>query len=106
MGADSRHDGLTVVMTTHYIEEAENLCQRVAILDQGQLIALDSPRVLCRKFGEYVVEWHENDKLNNRFFADRTAAAQFAGGLTAAATIRQPNLEDVFVELTGRKVGE
>ncbi len=99
-------DGLTVVMTTHYIEEAENLCQRVAILDQGQLIALDSPRVLCRKFGEYVVEWHENDKLNNRFFADRTAAAQFAGGLTAAATIRQPNLEDVFVELTGRKVGE
>jgi ABC-2 type transport system ATP-binding protein len=98
--------GLTVLLTTHYIEEAENLCERVAILDHGRLIALDSPAGLCRSLGEYAAEWYESDRPNSRFFMDRLAAAQFAGGLTVAATIRRTNLEDVFVELTGRKVAE
>ena len=42
--------GTTVILTTHYIEEAETLCNRVAILDAGKLIALDSPKNLCTKF--------------------------------------------------------
>jgi ABC-2 type transport system ATP-binding protein len=99
-------EGLTVLLTTHYIEEAENLCKRVAILDHGKLIALDSPPGLCRDLGEYVVEWNEVDKPDSRFFPDRIAAAQFVAGLATAATIRRSNLEDVFVELTGRKVIE
>jgi ABC-2 type transport system ATP-binding protein len=99
-------EGLTVLLTTHYIEEAESLCQRVAILDKGKLIALDTPSNLCQGLGEYVVEWHDGDKLNSRFFPDRARAAQFLGDLTAAASIRRSNLEDVFVELTGRKVAE
>ncbi|HMM22737.1 MAG TPA: ABC transporter ATP-binding protein [Selenomonadales bacterium] len=99
-------EGLTVLLTTHYIEEAETLCQRVAILDKGRLIALDEPSSLCRGLGEYAVEWEEGDKLNSRFFPGRAEAAQFAGSLTVAAAIRRSNLEDVFVELTGRKVVE
>ncbi len=67
---------------------------------------MDSPVNLCRGLGEYVVEWLDAENSNSRFFTDRSAAAEFAGGLTAEATIRRSNLEDVFVELTGRKVAE
>ncbi|BBB89415.1 ABC transporter ATP-binding protein [Methylomusa anaerophila] len=97
-------DGITVLLTTHYIEEAENLCQRVAILDKGRLIALDSPVELCRRLGEYVVEWNETGVTEYRFFSHRNDAGAFAGNLTADTVIRRSNLEDVFVELTGRKV--
>ena len=51
-------DGVTVVLTTHYIEEAENLCNRVAILNKGSLIKLDTPKALCEQIGKYVVEWY------------------------------------------------
>jgi ABC-2 type transport system ATP-binding protein len=98
--------GLTVLLTTHYIEEAESLCNRVAILHQGKLIALDSPSNLCQGLGEYVVEWLDGENFKSRFFAERLAAAEFAATLTTEATIRRSNLEDVFIELTGRKVTE
>lgn len=97
-------DGLTVLLTTHYIEEAESLCQRVAILHKGQLIALDSPAALCQTIGAYVVDCPGEEGSKSCFFHSRTDAAEFAGSLTDSATIRRSNLEDVFVELTGRKV--
>lgn len=97
---------ITVLLTTHYIEEAEVLCGRVAIVNQGDLIALDTPANLCRRVGAYVVEWEADLSRSTRFFPDRGEAAAFAGSLQAAATIRRSNLEDVFVELTGRKVNE
>lgn len=97
-------EGLTVLLTTHYIEEAENLCNRVAIMENGKIIALDSPHNLCQRVGEFVVEWTENSTTQYRFFNKRSEAAYFAGNLTAAATLRHSNLEDIFVELTGRKV--
>lgn len=97
-------EDITVLLTTHYIEEAEALCSRVAILDKGKLIALDAPAALCRRVGGYVVEWQTEAGGKTWFFQDRQTAAAFAGTLTAAATVRRSNLEDVFVELTGRKV--
>jgi ABC-2 type transport system ATP-binding protein len=97
-------DGLTVLLTTHYIEEAENLCQRVAIMEKGQLIALNSPRALCERLGNYVVEWTESEGTQYRFFTSRSEAAAFAGTLATNTTLRHTNLEDVFVELTGRRV--
>ena len=96
----------TVLLTTHYIEEAEALCNRVAILDKGRLIALDSPEELRRRTGAYVVEWMEEEGSCSRFFHERSAAGDFAGTLAVTATLRRSNLEDVFVELTGRKVSE
>ena len=97
-------EGLTVLLTTHYIEEAESLCQRVAILEKGKLIALDTPEALCQRLGAYVVEWDESDGFKTKFFTERAMAADFAATLTTTTTLRQTNLEDAFVELTGRKV--
>ena len=97
-------DGVTVVLTTHYIEEAENLCNRVAILNKGSLIKLDTPKALCEQIGKYVVEWDSEESREYKFFNSRKECADFAGTLDVATTIRHSNLEDVFVELTGRTV--
>lgn len=97
-------DGVTVVLTTHYIEEAENLCNRVAILNKGSLIKLDTPKALCEQIGKYVVEWDSEESREYKFFNARKECADFAGTLDVATTIRHSNLEDVFVELTGRTV--
>lgn len=96
--------GLTVLLTTHYIEEAESLCQRVAIMEKGKLIALDSPATLCERLGSYVVEWEEADGQKTKFFTERRDAVEFTHTLTTTTTLRKTNLEDAFVELTGRKV--
>lgn len=97
-------DGVTVVLTTHYIEEAENLCNRVAILNKGSLIKLDTPKALCEQIGKYVVEWDSEESREYKFFNSRKECADFAETLDVATTIRHSNLEDVFVELTGRTV--
>ncbi|NCD08649.1 MAG: ATP-binding cassette domain-containing protein [Negativicutes bacterium] len=96
--------GMTVLLTTHYIEEAEALANRVAIMDHGKLIALDTPKDLIAKIGDIVVEYNDGDQLTNNFFNVREEAAKFATSLSVNATIRKANLEDVFIELTGRRV--
>lgn len=99
-------EGMTVLLTTHYIEEAEQLCHRVGIMEKGQLIALETPQGLLKKVGEFVVEWVAGESSKSKVFAKREEAMNFAGKLSEKATIRAANLEDVFIELTGRKVNE
>ena len=72
--------GHTVVLTTHYMEEAEELCDRVAIMDGGRIVALDTPQALV-------------DQLVGR-------------GFTKARVERLANLEDVFIDLTGHDLRE
>jgi ABC-2 type transport system ATP-binding protein len=102
-------NGTTIFLTTHYIEEAEALCDRIGIMHHGNLIALDTPKALCSKLGPIAVESIENNKETKyRFFTDRAAANSYAQTISAKAktvTVRDTNLEDVFVELTGQKVG-
>ena len=98
------NDNVAVLLTTHYIEEAENLCNRVAIMEKGSLIALDSPKELCNMVGKYVIEYEIENKLEYKFFDTREEASNFACTLVDTAIIRKSNLEDVFVELTGRTV--
>jgi ABC-2 type transport system ATP-binding protein len=100
-------DGVTVFLTTHYIEEAENLCQRVAILNKGKLSALDTPANFKEQLGKFTVEWDGENGREYRFFGEKEAAAEFAGKQEAAGgiLIRPTNLEDVFIELTGHKGG-
>lgn len=99
-------EGMTVLLTTHYIEEAELLCHRVGIMDRGRLIALGTPAELKKRVGENVVEALKHGDTEYRFFAGREQALEYAGSLAENVAIREANLEDVFVELTGRKVGD
>ena len=131
--------GVTVLLTTHYIEEAENLCNRVAIINKGRLVDIDTPASFCQRMGRIAVEWNgtaENgntikggmaaeagksakggkagssgDELHEsgrqyRFFDSRQEAAEFVAAQELEdARIRRSNLEDVFIELTGRREG-
>lgn len=99
------HEGVTVLLTTHYIEEAESLCARVAIMNRGKLAALDAPAALRERLGDFVVEWDGEAGREYRYFTGRKDAAAFAAALDGAASIRRSNLEDAFIELTGRKEG-
>ena len=100
-------EGTTVFLTTHYIEEAEALCQRVGVLHHGKIIAIDSPLNLRRKLGMIAVEINESGNgTKYRYFPDRARASEFIKTLpnTERVVMRESNLEDVFIELTGQKV--
>ncbi len=99
--------GITIFLTTHYIEEAEILCDRVGILDKGRLIALDTPKKLKLEIGEYVLEIFSNE-TERIFFKNKEDAKKFIRDRCENCdyTLRKTNLEDVFIELTGRKLSE
>ncbi len=124
--------GRTVLLTTHYLEEAEALCDRVAIVDHGRLIELDSPAALIHKhFKETAIEFAApagpaRERLaglpgvSQALFENGTATLyaadvpQAMAGLFALAgadslplanlVVRQASLEDVFLKLTGRRI--
>ncbi len=75
-----RQKGTTIILTTHYMEEAEVLCDRVAIMDEGKIIAMDTPGKLI-------------DGLLGR-------------GFKAERTVAKATLEDVFIDLTGHELRE
>ena len=100
--------GVTVFLTTHYIEEAEALCDRVSIINKGTLIDVQTPQAFCEALGIYAVEWDEEDGRAYRFFHTREEARAHARHIEEAhgrVLLRPTNLEDVFIELTGRKEG-
>lgn len=98
--------GITILLTTHYIEEAELLCHRVGIMNKGKLIALGTPEELKAKVGKVVVEVPDQNETEYRVFENREQALQYIAALNHDVVIRESNLEDVFVELTGHKVGD
>lgn len=73
-----RDKGTTVILTTHYMEEAEMLCDRVAIMDDGNIVAIDTPKNLVKKL--------------------------LAKGFTKKQHVEQASLEDVFIDLTGKEL--
>ncbi len=77
---DIQSKGATVIITTHYMDEAEQLCDRIAILDEGKIIALASP-----------------DKLIDDLVAN---------GFERPKQVKAANLEDVFINLTGKEIRE
>jgi len=100
-----RIDGRTVVLTTHYIEEADALCDSIGILVKGRLIALDTPSNLKKLVGEYAVDMIDDEgRLMQYMFKTREEAHKKASELPNGVTIRRSNLEDVFVKLTGRRI--
>ena len=98
-------EGRTIVLTTHYIVEAEALCDRVGILSRGRLIALDAPRNLKAIVGEYVVEFiNPEGKLLQQICRNPEEAHELAKQRENGVTIRKTNLEDVFIKLTGERI--
>ncbi len=125
----------TVVLTTHYIEEAERLCDRVAIIDSGRIIALGTPREIQEKaqarsvieircaqalpeaapvFLEALKHTISDDRRQLTVTCDRPARAlvdlvkwiDACGAELADIHLKRPTLEDVFIEMTGRKLRE
>lgn len=102
---DIRDRGATVFLTTHYMEEAEAMCDRVGILSRGRLITVDTPAALKRAVGDYVVETQTHSgKLNRALCSDRREAIGIAGESGTGAVIRRVNLEDAFIKLTGEAI--
>ncbi len=98
-------EGRTVVITTHYIEEAEALCDRVGILSKGRLIALDTPSALKSTVGEYVVEYISPEgKLVQSVYRTRDEAHAAAKNRENGVSIKKTNLETVFIKLTGERI--
>ena len=131
-----RHEGITVVLTTHYMEEADELCERVAIIDHGRILVQDSPAALKSSAGAetlYALDLRRTEGAGE--LATRVRAmhgissvevtpeglrvfAQNADGLLSALvqeanayglrdlSITEPSLETVFIRLTGRDLRE
>ena len=99
-------EGVTVLLTTHYIEEAESLCHRVGIVDYGRLVALGTPAELKASLGVACAEFLGSHGTSRHFFPTRAEAKEYAQGWDEDITVRRTNLEDVFVELTGREARE
>ena len=102
----NREFKLTVFLTTHYLEEAEKLCDRVAVLHNGKLIALDTVPGLLSGNGRVVVEGVRGGPPQSRFFNSREEASAFALKTGGDLIIRGSNLEDVFIKLTGERLGQ
>jgi ABC-2 type transport system ATP-binding protein len=97
--------GRTVLLTTHYIEEADALCDRIGVLRKGKLIALDTSAALKEMVGPYVVDQIDaNGRLLQQTARSREAAHELARTLENGCTVRKTNLEDVFVKLTGERI--
>jgi ABC-2 type transport system ATP-binding protein len=109
-----REGGVTVFLTTHYLEEAERLCDRIAIIVQGRIVAMDTADVLkARGQGQTIVEVTlgdgdgsvetlriEDDDVETAVRAVLDRARADGRRVLAVNTLR-PTLEDVFVQLTG-----
>ena len=95
--------GTTIFLTTHYIEEAETLCDRVAIIDHGKLIAIGSVDELRDMIGRISVETTWDDgRRRKEYFPSIQEAKEFSQTLgDKLFNIRRTSLEDVFLELTG-----
>jgi ABC-2 type transport system ATP-binding protein len=103
--------GVTVFLTTHYMEEADQLCGRVAILDQGRIVALDTPQRLKSAHGDRSVQVVLPDGRRLQLSLERAEERQKLSELAAAGNIASmqmngSSLEDVFIKLTGRRILE
>jgi ABC-2 type transport system ATP-binding protein len=126
-------DDLTVLLTTHYLDEAERLCDRIGIMHDGRIVALGSPASLLAGVGDAVIELRTNSERDARQVLSSLRAHDLAGDdaivvgrtvtvpvrgserdvngalaaldlPTIATTTRVPHLDDVYLRLTGERI--
>ena len=100
-----QQSGSTIFLTTHYIEEAEFLAERVAFLDEGTIVAVDTPQNLMARLGAWALDGIVDGNMETTFFQSREAANRHLEKQQGGFTLRRVNLEDVFLAVTGKKVG-
>jgi ABC-2 type transport system ATP-binding protein len=123
--------GVTVILTTHYLDEAERLCDRIAVIDKGVMVACDSPQSLLATMGQEIVEIRTDkpDGLVRLLQAAGIGSTEVLtigntvtvlttshgsrqvmdvlegqGRIVRASTIRRPTLDDVYLRLTGDRI--
>ena len=129
-----KRENITIILTTHYMEEADKLCDRIAIMDQSKIIALDTPENLkkCLKNGTIIIK-----TKNNTLFASKLAETELVEKITEAGrelnlsvenphtilprivelgvstgiyiesiSICEPDMDDVFIHYTGHEIRE
>ena len=126
-----RDRGATVVLVTHFMDEAEKLCDRLAIVDRGKIVAIDTPQGLITEYASEVrvifttdhedISWLDQISQVKRVIRRGprvevegsgpvlalVAASLVENGITPAdLRLEQPTLEDVFLKLTGQDIGE
>lgn len=107
-----RSEGATVFLTTHNMYTAEEICDRVAFLNEGSIVAMDSPRVLKLKYGEQSVrvEYYENGNVKSKLYflareEDRRALQEIIDSKEVQTLHSQEaSLEQIFIRLTGREL--
>ena len=132
-GLRSRHE-LTILVTTHYLEEAQRLCDRVAIIHEGALVALDSPQALLAELGREILEFRVDGSaqralaslrerriagpdafaigaritvpLHNHAATEALAAIESEHLRASEIATRVPNFDDVYLQLTGGTLRE
>jgi len=125
---------MTILLTTHYLDEAQRLCDRVAIIHQGEIVALDSPEALLARLGREILEFRVDGSTDAALAAlrERGIAREEAFAVGARVTVplhqhavtdaltaidserlhvseiatRVPTLDDVYLQLTGARLGE
>lgn len=99
-------NGKTILLTTHYIEEADYLCDEVCFIDKGKMFENDIPSALKSQLGEFTIEYFDNDlKTNYKHFITREGANDFIKSIEGFTyTLRETTLEDVFYNFTNRRV--
>ena len=124
----SKQEKLTLIITTHYMEEADRLCSRIAIIDMGKIVALDSPANLKKVIGGDVVIMKTNNpevnELSKFDFINKietkdgyiiltvTNASEHLPGIlqvtknVVSVEVHSPTLNDVFLHFTGREIRE
>jgi len=95
---------LTILLTTHYMEEAQALCDRLALMNKGKLEDVGTPRYFIDQLGAFAVDEPAGDQVKSSFFSSREEAIAHLSRLNEKATLRETTLEDVFIERVGGKL--
>jgi len=119
-------EGITIILTTHYMDEAERLCERIILMDHGRILADRTPWELVREriephvlevFGSGVEAWKQANPLTEPIRCEQVGETCFYYGADLSCLVktldgwpglryayRQANLEDVFLKMTGREL--
>ena len=98
--------GTTILLTTHYMEEAEFLADKVAFIFSGKIIAINTPQNFINQLGNYAVDVYFSDKLKTFYFKDKTNAEKelLKYSKNYFVSLRRVNLEDVFLNYVEKKL--